>query len=202
MKILPTLIAVAALVASAHAQWQTTTYTLKGGWNAIHLHGDATHATPDQLFAAYPDILEVWRWNPNPDQVQFIATPSEPVAGTPEWSVWRRGNPATSTLTLMTGQSGYLVKVTSSVTTLNVPITYTPLPPRTVWVRNGANLLGFPTKQTGSTYPTFSSYFSSFAPATYRQDLQIHRRRAERDQSAPALLHQHRARGPQSGLLV
>jgi hypothetical protein len=79
--------------------------------------------------------------------------------------VWRRGNPATSTLTLMTGQTGYLVKVTNTVTTLNVPMTFTPLPPRTVWVRNGANLLGFPTKQTGSTYPTFASYFNSFAPA-------------------------------------
>jgi hypothetical protein len=41
-------------VTTAHAQWQSTTYTLKGGWNSIYLHGDATHATLDELFTAYP----------------------------------------------------------------------------------------------------------------------------------------------------
>ena len=67
MKLL--LSAVSLLLAgTAAAQWQTTTYTLKGGWNAIYLHGDATHAPPETLFAAGhgTSIIEIWRWNPNP----------------------------------------------------------------------------------------------------------------------------------------
>ena len=70
-------------VTAAQAQWQSTTYTLKGGWNSIYLHGDATHATLDELFTAYPEVLEVWRWNPNPTQVQFTTSPLIPSAGTP-----------------------------------------------------------------------------------------------------------------------
>mgnify|MGYP006866645070 CR=1 FL=1 len=49
-----------ALAATAHAQWQNTTYTLKGGWNAIYLPGDATYNTIDNLFPS--TVLEVWRW--------------------------------------------------------------------------------------------------------------------------------------------
>jgi len=53
------LLALVSLVfaATAPAQWQSTTYTLKGGWNSIYLHGDATHAMPDALFAAHPEVL-------------------------------------------------------------------------------------------------------------------------------------------------
>jgi hypothetical protein len=39
------------------------------------------------------------------------------------------------------------------------------LPPRSTWVRNGANLLGFPTRFT-SAYPMLSSYFATFPVAT------------------------------------
>jgi hypothetical protein len=39
-----------------------------------------------------------------------------------------------------------------------------PLPPRATWVRNGANLMGFPTKLNGS-YPTISNYFATFPAA-------------------------------------
>ncbi|MEI6656589.1 MAG: hypothetical protein WCP45_17635, partial [Verrucomicrobiota bacterium] len=49
-------------VGAAHGQWQSTSYTLKGGWNAIYLHGDASYAPPATLFASYPAVLEVWRW--------------------------------------------------------------------------------------------------------------------------------------------
>ncbi|MDB4616455.1 hypothetical protein OAE33_03570, partial [Akkermansiaceae bacterium] len=97
------------LSTAAHAQWQSTTYTLKGGWNSIYLHGDASHASPDALFELHPDVLEVWRWNPNPNQVQFTSTPLLPSAGTPEWSKWVRGT-AGNSLTGLTGQSAYLIK--------------------------------------------------------------------------------------------
>jgi hypothetical protein len=149
---------------AARAQWQSTTYTLKGGWNSIFLHGEASHATIDTLFASHPQIVAVWRWNPNPTQVQFTSSTLIPTNGTPEWSVWTRGGSA-NTLTTLTGQAAYLIECTGAVTdTYSVPIVQKVLPPRSSWVRNGANLLGFPTR-FASQYPTFSQYFATFPVA-------------------------------------
>jgi hypothetical protein len=135
MKTLPLLLALGSLlfVATARAQWQTTNYTLKDGWNAIYLSGDATYATLDSLFPNAGNtqcIQEVWRWNPNPQQVQFTQTPLIPSAGTPEWSVWVRGGSANK-LTQMIGQSAYLVKCTGTSMPLGttVPIKQSPLTP-------------------------------------------------------------------------
>ncbi|RYD36485.1 MAG: hypothetical protein EOP86_05845 [Verrucomicrobiaceae bacterium] len=150
--------------AGARAQWISTNYQLKGGWNAIYLHGEATHATPDALFASEPEVLEVWRWNPNPNPTQFSATPLLPTNGTPDWSKWVRGGPSPS-LARLTGQAAYLVKCDGAATaTHTVNIVQRPLPPSAAWVRNGANLLGFPTVDTGN-FPTFSSYFATFPAA-------------------------------------
>lgn len=150
----------------ALAQWQTVTYSLRGGWNAIYLHGEATHATLDTLLAANPGVVSVWRWNTNPSQAGFTTTPLQPGQGTPEWNVWRRGDPAASTLSTLDGQCAYLVQCTGTATdTLSVAIPQRLLPPRSVWVREGANLLGFPTRKTGSVYPAFSSYFATFPTA-------------------------------------
>lgn len=152
------------IASSASAQWQTTNYALKGGWNSIYMHGEATHATPEVLFAANSEVLEVWRWNPNPNQVQFTSTPLQPATGTPEWSMWVRGGSA-NTLTQLTGQTGYLIRCTGTTTnSYTVPIVQRMLPPSATWVRNGANLLGFPSKLNG-TYPTFSNYFGTFPAA-------------------------------------
>lgn len=156
-------------VATASAQWQSTTYNLKGGWNAIYLHGDASYATPDGLFNAGDglNVEEIWRWNPNPTQVQFTDNPLIPTEGTPEWSVWYR-NPTggqTSDLSAMTGQTAYLVKCSGTAgTSYGVPLKIRPLVPSNTWVRNGANLLGFPTNAT-SGFPTLSNYFSTFPVA-------------------------------------
>ena len=102
-----------ALVATVSAQWKTTTDNLKGGWNAIYLHGDATYATPGDIFNSGDglNIEQIWRWNPNPTQVQFTANPLIPSAGTPEWNIWYRtpGAGETTTLSSMVGQSAYLV---------------------------------------------------------------------------------------------
>lgn len=150
--------------AVAHGQWQTTTYTLKGGWNAIYLTGDAKQDTLDNLFPA--QVLEVWRWNTNPTQIQFMSSPSLPSAGTPEWSVWKRGIPAQSTFSQLGGQTAYLVKCSGTTgNTYTVAIKQSPLPPTASWVRNGANLMGFPTLKNGSNYPILSSYFSTFPAA-------------------------------------
>jgi hypothetical protein len=147
--------------ATAHAQWQSTTYALKSGWNSIYLHGDASHATPDELFAAYPAVTEVWRWNPNPTQVGFTSTPLLPSSGTPEWSKWVRGDTADSLIGL-TGQSAYLVKCSAAV---SVGIPQRPMPPSNTWVRSGANFLGFPSSKATGNFPTFSNYFATFPTA-------------------------------------
>lgn len=168
MKTLCRLFALCSLLfaATAHAQWQSTTYTLKGGWNSIYLHGDASYETPENLFASgdAANIQEIWRWNPNPNQVQFTTSPLLPTPGTPEWSVWVRGGGA-NTLSSLAGQSAYLVKCAgTTANTYTVTIPQRPLPPSSTWVRNGANFLGFPTRLSGS-YPTFSNYFTTFPAA-------------------------------------
>lgn len=152
-----------------HAQWRSESYTLQDGWNAIYLHGEANHATMEVLFPN-PNVLEVWRWNTNPDQVQFIENPSEPSPGTPEWSVWVRGGGA-NTLTTMTGQAAYLVKCTGAAV---ISLVQRPLAPDTTWVRNGANLLGFPSSNTSGSFPLFSNYFDSF-PAAISANVKIYK---------------------------
>ena len=161
------------IAVTAQAQWKSTTYTLKGGWNSIYLHGDATHATLATLFASDPEVTEVWRWNPNPTQVGFTTTPLIPSAGTPEWSVWKRDGSVAS-LSQMLGQTAYLVKCTgTSTSSHDVTLVQRMRPPAASWVRNGANLLGFPSRLTGSNYPTFGSYFATF-PAAIASNVKIY----------------------------
>lgn len=156
-------IATLFLAAPARAQWQDVSYIFKSGWNAVYLHGDASYTTPATLFASYPEVTEVWRWNPNPTQVQFTDSPNIPSAGTPEWSTWKRDGSVTS-LSQMVGQSAYLVKCSSASPSARA-IRQRAMPPSATWVRSGANLLGFPSFGTGSTFPTFSSYFATFPAA-------------------------------------
>ena len=169
MKTLPSLLLFFfTLCGVASAQWQNTTYNLKGGWNSIYLHGDASHDTPDGLFASgdAANIEEVWRWNPNPTQVQFTTDPLIPTPGTPEWSVWYRGNPGASTLDELSGQTAYLIKCAGAASAAYaVQIKHRPKPPAATWVRHGANLLGFPSFKNGANYPTLSSYFATFPAA-------------------------------------
>ncbi len=153
----------------ASAQWQTVSYALKGGWNSIYLHGDAGYAPIESLFpnaGATAVIQEVWRWNPNPDQVQFTDSPLIPATGTPEWSVWIRGGVA-NTLNTLNGQTAYLVKCSGAGTTSHpaVTIKQSPRLPGNTWVRNGANFLGFPAFWNGNSYPLFSNYFATFPAA-------------------------------------
>ena len=174
MKSLLLAFATLFIAATAHAQWQSTTYTLKGGWNSIYLHGDATHATLDTLFASNPEVLEVWRWNPNLTQVQFTTSPLIPSAGTAEWNTWVRGGSANS-LGLLLGQTAYLVKCSgTTANSYSVTLPQKVLPPSASWVRNGANLMGFPSLKNGSTYPTMAAYFATF-PAAIAANVKIYK---------------------------
>lgn len=162
------------LGSAAQAQWQDTSYTLKGGWNAIYLSGDATYAPIENVFpnsGATASIQEVWRWNAKETEVQFTQSPLIPSAGTPDWTVWVRGGGDTLRLT---GQDAYLVKCAGTTAdSYVVTLRQSPLPPRNTWVRNGANLLGFPTRKNGA-FPTFSSYFATF-PAAIAASTRIYR---------------------------
>ncbi len=147
----------------AHGQWINTTYTLKGGWNSIYLTGDAKHDSLTNLFPS--QVLEVWRWNPNPNQVGFLSSPLVPANGTPEWSVWRRDGSVAS-LTELTGQTAYLVRCSGTASnSYSATIKQSPLPPSNQWVRNGANFLGFPSRSNSGTFPTMSGYFATFPAA-------------------------------------
>lgn len=154
---------------AASAQWRTDTYTLNGGWNGITVHGDASHALVEDLIPN-TNVQEIWMWVPNPDQVMFTTTPSQPNPGTPEWKVWRRATPGTNDFTRLTGPCTCLVKCAgAAATTYSVPITHKAAPPRAAWVRNGANFLGFPARLNGSAYPIFNSYFTTFPAAVAAQ---------------------------------
>ncbi|MGZ0708684.1 hypothetical protein ACWPKO_10125 [Coraliomargarita sp. W4R53] len=149
--------------ATLHAQWKTETYTLKGGWNAIWLQGDATHATPSELFEAYPTVLEIWRWNPNPDQIQYSDSPSSADATSGEWTIWNREDTDEQVLSAMIGQSAYLVYCSgTSSTSTQVSIAQRPRPPSATWLVSGANFLGFP---AATPSPALSAYFASFPVA-------------------------------------
>ncbi len=155
------------LTPAAHAQWQTTTYTLHGGWNSLYLHGDATHATIEALLADNPEVINIWRWNPNANPIQFGSSPLIPTAGTAEWSVWVKGQPTQTTLASLNGQTAYLVECSGAAgSTYSLSIPQKVIPPRSTWVRNGANFLGFPSKLGTPSYPTFSNYFATFPVAT------------------------------------
>ena len=167
-----TLVSLIFAAPAAHAQWQSTTYTLKGGWNSIYLHGDASYATLENLFDGKTEVLEVWRWNPNPTQVQFTTSPLLPSAGTPEWSRWVRDG-ASNSLAGMTGPAAYLVRCSgASSDTYSVDIASQPMPPSNTWVRSGANFLGFPSSKATGNFPTFGSYFATF-PAAIASNVKI-----------------------------
>lgn len=163
---LPALCLLAALLATPLcAQWKTETYTLHGGWNAIWLHGDASYAPPADLFQNYPQVLKVWRWNPNPDQLQFSSSPAIPDATSSEWTIWNRDDSAEQQLSALIGQSAYLVRCSGEASaSYTVAITQHPRPPAATWLITGANFLGFPANPSSST-PTFANYFASFPVA-------------------------------------
>jgi hypothetical protein len=146
------------------AQWKAESYTLNGGWNAIYLHGDATHSTPAELFKNTA-VSQVWRWNPNPNQIQFTSSPATPSESSSEWTIWKRDDPEEQKLSALVGQSAYLVFCDGAAsTTSTVTLPQRPLPPTATWLISGANFLGFPAAT--ATKPIMTSYFASFPKAT------------------------------------
>jgi hypothetical protein len=142
------------------AQWYSKTYSLAAGWNGIWLHGDASYTTVAELFASNTNITEVWRWNPNPAQIQFSSSPSTPTTNSDEWTVWKRDDATDQVLQRMVASSAYLINNAGSATT--VTIKQQASSPANTWLISGANFMGFPSAGTSSTWPILSNYFASF----------------------------------------
>ena len=153
------LCALLATAASLQAQWVDRTYTLLEGWNGVWLAGDASYTTVEELFSVNPEVLEVWRWNPDPDETAFTTTPSTPSTNSEEWTVWKSDH-TEQALTQMIGNSAYLIRCKSAT---SVKITQLAIPPAATWLISGANFLGFPAV---SGTPTMGSYFASFPSAS------------------------------------
>jgi hypothetical protein len=150
--------------ATAQAQWYSKTYALATGWNGIWLSGDATHTTVGNLFAAYSQVEEVWRWNPNPDQTGFTGSPSTPSPTSEEWTVWKRADATEQKLTQMLGNSSYLIRCSAPT---SVTIKQLALPPSATWLISGANFIGLPGLGPGdTTSPLLSTYLASFPSAS------------------------------------
>lgn len=145
-----------SLTAAANAQWVTKSYSLVAGWNGIWMPGDASYTTVDALFPKDGAVSEIWRWNPNPDQVQFTSTPAAPTTTSDEWTVWKSDGSETQ-LTRMIGNSSYLIHCEVATT---LTIKQLVQPPIATWLVSGANFLGFPS--AGTSPPLMSSYFASF----------------------------------------
>ncbi|MBI4657422.1 MAG: LamG domain-containing protein [Verrucomicrobia bacterium] len=143
-----------------HAQWLTQSFDLKGGWNAIYLHVDASHATLSDLIGSDPNhpIQEVWLWVPSASQAQFITSPQQPVDGGTQWIVWSRSQGSSSALQRLAGNVACLVRVSSATSSFTWNLKGKPVPPQYQWTTTGLNFLGFPTPAANP--PNFEDFLA------------------------------------------
>jgi hypothetical protein len=140
------------------AEWRTETFTLKAGWNAIYPNVDATHATLDDLLATYPDVREIWRWQPERVDPRLPRDVTVSPVGL-EWQVWKRGMPADTTFDRLDANFGYLIRLSDTALTQTVAIKGRAALPEVRWRGDGLHLAGFPVISTG-TRPTFAAYLA------------------------------------------
>lgn len=146
------------LLASVEAKWKSEFYSLKAGWNSIYLFVDASYTDIDTLLTSYPQIEEVWRWQPDGLSKRILTSPEEPVSG-PEWAIWRRGDPQNSAITRLYPNYAYLIKVKAGSDAFTLDLKGEATLPRVVWRTDGVNLIGFPVAQSPS--PTFNSFLDN-----------------------------------------
>lgn len=135
-------------------QWQTQTFALKQGWNAVYTHVDAKHTTIEQLVPA-DGIEEVWMWSPKLSTMQYIKSPDQPLDTVSRWTSWISTDAVGSSLQRLIGNAAYLVKAGQAV---NWGIKGKPVPPRYQWTSTGLNLIGFSTKSASP--PLFSNFLN------------------------------------------
>ena len=142
----------------AQAQWQSQSFTLKPGWNAVFLHVDASHLTLDDLIpSATGPVTEVWLWRPRLSTLQFVDNPATNSTTDSRWAVWTSARGDTDTLVKLVANGAYLVK-NGTATDYDWTVKGKPVPPSYQWTTTGLNFLGFPTP--ANTAPSFANYFA------------------------------------------
>lgn len=138
----------------ASSQWITQTNFLKGGWNAVYLHVDASHATITEVLADATDVDEVWLWSP-PSGEQFFDSPQAPTESGSQWSKWTRSLGPSSPLQRLIPNSAYYVHVTDSRTEYAWTLKGKPVAPRYQWSGSGLNFIGFSSPSGPMGYERF-----------------------------------------------
>jgi hypothetical protein len=142
-------------ILSANAQYRTESWELKPGWTAIYLNVDPGSVSLDTLLAGSLDITDVWQWRPNGLDPSLATTGTE--TGADEWKVWRRGDAANSTFSIMNPHAAYLVKTKATAPLQTVlSLKGRVVAPRVRWRTDGLNLVGFPIKS--GTTPQLNRY--------------------------------------------
>lgn len=161
-----------AFLPSARAQWITQTVTLTNGWNAVYLNVDASHVDLDDSIAsdANNPILEIWRWNPG-TSMQFVTTPQEPIDGGSQWMVWKRED--ASAFHRLSGNSAYLVRVATNVTTYTWAVQGKPLAPANDWTTTGLNFVGFQTREVNP--PTWENFLAEYPDLQQNAEIYYYR---------------------------
>ncbi|MEN9676594.1 MAG: hypothetical protein RIS76_2490 [Verrucomicrobiota bacterium] len=157
VRILATVVALLfGALPGARAQWQTQSFTLKPGWNAVFLHVDASHVGLDSLISGPANpIAEVWLWQPSASSVQFTTTPQQPSAPNSQWAVWDRSPVVADSLTSLIANHAYLVRNTNTVDYVWT-LKGQPVPPDYQWTSTGLNFIGFPTPAVAA--PDFDTF--------------------------------------------
>jgi len=141
----------------ALGQWQTQSFDLSPGWNAIYLHIDTMHANISDLAKGTP-VEAVWLWQPKLSTAQYVTNPDIPTDSKSRWASWKVGlGDASSTLKKMPGNASYLVNL-SGDTSFKWNIKGKPVPAHYQWTTSGLNFLGVPALASDTT-PSLEDYF-------------------------------------------
>jgi hypothetical protein len=150
----------------AQAQWTTESYPLEGGWSALWLSQDCSHADIPSLLPEQSGIEEVWQWNPLGSTTQFTESPWLPIQPDAAWKVWKRTDADGSTLARLSGNAAYLIKTKAGTPAFNLPLTGKPVLPRYEFTTTGSNLVGFPVQEPAAvpmrSFERFFSYSAVF----------------------------------------
>jgi photosystem II stability/assembly factor-like uncharacterized protein len=145
-------LALAATFPRANAQWLTQAFTLKPGWNAIHLHVNATNDTLDNLVGALSPISEIWLWQPNSVEGRIVSSPI-PLSGS-DWVQWTKATGPAEAFPLRANAT-YLVRNSGSSDYV-WNLKGKPVPPSVSWTASGLNFIGLPIRADSS--PSFYNF--------------------------------------------
>lgn len=128
---------------AALGQWQTQSFDLAPGWNAIYTHVDTMHSGIAALANNTP-VNEVWMWKPPVSTAQYVTSPDVPSDAKSRWASWKSGlGDNSSVLKRMPGNTAYLVKIGGNVN-YTWSVKGKPVPPRYQWTTTGLNFFGVP----------------------------------------------------------